>query len=178
SLGELLSESLRLPVARAQSIARQLADALAAVHAVGIVHRDFKPHNVIVDEDGHAVLMDFGIARTDLPTGETAPGRITGTPEYMAPEQARGEKVDARADLYALGCVLYRMLAGEVPFPAATRLAAMARHLTDPPPDARKRRPEVPAWLAKLALELMAKSPERRPRDAATVRDRPAGPPS
>ncbi len=178
SLGDLLAETPSLPLGRAQSIARQLADGLAAVHAVGIVHRDLKPHNVIVDESGRAMLMDFGIARTDAPTGETAPGRITGTPEYMAPEQARGEKVDARADLYALGCVLYRMLAGEVPFPAATRLAAMARHLTDPPPDARKRRAEVPAWLAKLARELMAKSPDRRPRDAATVRDRLAGPPS
>src|SRR5438132_2663479 len=98
SLGELLADTPRLPLERAQSIARQLADGLAAAHAVGIVHRDLKPHNVIVDDNGHAVLMDFGIARTDLPTGETAPGSITGTPEYMAPEQARGEKVDARAD--------------------------------------------------------------------------------
>jgi tRNA A-37 threonylcarbamoyl transferase component Bud32 len=178
SLAALLEETPALPIARAQQIARQLADGLAAVHAVGVVHRDLKPHNVIIDDAGRAVLMDFGIARTSVPTGDTVQGRITGTPEYMAPEQARGEKVDARVDLYALGCVLYRMLAGEVPFPAATRVAAMARHLTDPPPDARKRRAEVPAWLARLAKELMAKSPERRPGDAAIVRDRLSGPPS
>jgi hypothetical protein len=178
SLAATLEESPSLPVERAQRIARQLADGLAAVHAVGIVHRDLKPHNVLIDDSGRTVLMDFGIARTSAPSGDTAPGRITGTPEYMAPEQARGQRVDARADLYALGCVLYRMLAGEVPFPAATRLAAMARHLTDPPPDARTRRREVPAWLARLARELMAKSPDRRPRDAATVRDRLVGPPS
>ena len=178
SLAATLEETPALPIARAQQIARQLADGLAAVHGVGIVHRDLKPHNVIIDESGRAVLMDFGIARTSTPSGDTAAGRITGTPEYMAPEQARGERVDARANLYALGCVLYRMLTGEVPFPAATRLAAMARHLTDPPPDARKRRAEVPAWLARLARELMAKSRDRRPRDAASVRDLLVGPPS
>ena len=122
--------------------------------------------------------MDFGIARADAPTGETDAAHIVGTPEYMAPEQARGLKVDGRADLYALGCVLYRMLGGQVPFPAPTRVAAMARHLSDAPPDVRKVRPEVPAWLARLTLELMAKDADARPTDAATVSARLAGPPS
>jgi tRNA A-37 threonylcarbamoyl transferase component Bud32 len=177
-LADLLTEGERaLPLDRALHVARQIAAGLSVVHAVGIVHRDLKPHNIMVDDNGRAVLMDFGIARTTAPTGETEGARIIGTPEYMSPEQARGQTVDGRADLYALGCVLYRMIAGEVPFPAPTRIAAMARHLTDVPPDLRVKRPDTPAWLAKLIRELMAKSPAARPRDASAAAIRLAGPP-
>jgi hypothetical protein len=178
TLADLLRETPRLPLAQVLSLGRQLARGLGAVHAVGIVHRDLKPANVLVDDDGRAVLMDFGIARTSVPTGDTEPSKVVGTPEYMAPEQARGQTVDARADLYALGCVLYRMLAGEIPFPAATRVAVMARHLVDAPPDVRAQRPDAPGWLAALVRALMAKTPAQRPPSALAVATRLHEPPS
>ena len=177
SLADILREDETLPLSRVLSIARQLAAGFAAVHAVGVVHRDLKPANVLVDDDGRAVIMDFGIARSAASTGDPQNDAIVGTPEYMAPEQVRAQTVDGRADLYAFGCVLYRMLTGAVPFPAPSRLAAMARHLIDPPPDPRTKRPDTPAWLAKLTTQLMAKAPSARPRNASTLVARLAGPP-
>jgi serine/threonine protein kinase len=178
TLATALPAGSQLPVAEACKIARQLAEGLTAIHAAGIVHRDLKPQNVMLDdESGRAIIMDFGIARFEASSGDSEPAKVVGTPEYMAPEQARAGAIDGRADLYALGCILYRMLAGRVPFPASTRLAAIARHLTDPPPDVRRVRAAVPAWLARLTLALMAKEPSRRPRDAATVVPLLQGPP-
>ena len=106
----------RLPIARALSLARQIASGLAAAHHAGVVHRDSKPANILVDADDHALLTDFGIARsTSAATVYTMPGSILGTLDYMAPEQARGEPADERTDIYAFGLILYEMLAGGRP---------------------------------------------------------------
>jgi Tol biopolymer transport system component len=159
----------RLSISEACAIARQIAVGLAAAHERGVVHRDLKPQNIVIERDtGRVVLMDFGLARLSVLAGRSAEG-VAGTPEYMAPEQARGRNVDGRADLYALGCVLYFMLTGQVVFPSKTPMAAALRHAEDPPPEPRAVRPDIPTWLAQLILRLLEKDPGRRPADAAQV---------
>ena len=116
SLSRVIEGAGALPVERAAAFGIQIAQGLAAAHALGIVHRDVKPQNVLIGPDGVAKLTDFGIARGELLPTMTATGSTMGTPHYMSPEQARGERADERSDLYSLGCVLYQMLAGEVPF--------------------------------------------------------------
>ncbi len=177
TLADKVTAAGRLSVAEACAIARQIAQGLAAAHERGVVHRDLKPQNILVEKDSkRVVLMDFGLARLAELAGQTAEG-VAGTPEYMAPEQARGREVDGRADLYALGCVLYYMLTGQVVFPAETAMAAALRHAEDPPPDPRAARLDIPAWLAQLILRLLAKDPARRPADAAQVATALDGPP-
>ncbi len=177
--GETLAASIRrgpLPVDEALRIARAVTDALGAAHLQGVIHRDLKPSNIIIEEDtGRVVLMDFGIARRATRTGETVQ-EVVGTPEYMAPEQVRAEPVDARTDLYALGCVLFHMLAGEVLFPASTPMAAGLRQVVDQPPPLRDRRPDAPEWLARAVARLLEKDPDRRPADAAATLALLAGP--
>jgi Tol biopolymer transport system component len=165
-----------LAVGEAVRIARQIATGLAAAHEKGIVHRDLKPQNVMVEaKSGRVVLMDFGIARLSANAGQTAEG-VSGTPEYMAPEQARGREVDGRADLYALGCVMHRMIAGHTVFEAKDPLSAALAHINDAPPDLRTIDPKTPAWIARLVLSLLEKDPTRRPRDANAVIAALAGP--
>ncbi|MBZ0233178.1 MAG: protein kinase, partial [Deltaproteobacteria bacterium] len=145
-------------------VAAQLARALAAAHAAGIVHRDLKPANVMLRRaSGRAVIVDFGIAKW---AGEaaTSASRCAGTPHYMAPEQALGEDVDEKADLYALGCVMVRMLTGRVPYDG-TAVEVMLAHAAQPVP----RVEGVGAELAALVEQLMAKRPEERPASAAWV---------
>jgi serine/threonine protein kinase len=176
TLAQRIARDGRLDVAEALTIARQIAEGLGAAHDRGVIHRDLKPHNVLLEaETGRVVLMDFGLARMAELVGRSTEG-IAGTPEFMAPEQARGREVDGRADLYALGCVLYYMLAGEIVFPAQGAMAAALRHVEDPPPDMRVRRPDVPGWLAAIIARLLEKQPERRFADARAVLDKLAGP--
>jgi hypothetical protein len=159
-----------LPIERAVDLVAQVADALAAAHAHGIVHRDIKPANLFLLDDGRVKLCDFGIARLGDATQLTASGNYIGTPLYMAPEQFRSEPLDARSDLYSLGCVLYELLAGAPPFPPAANPAAiMYQHLDVAPPPLRQRRPDVPAHLERLTLDLLAKAPADRPPDASAV---------
>ncbi|MFE7563142.1 protein kinase [Kitasatospora sp. NPDC057500] len=171
SLADLIAEDAPFPVERAVSVAAQLCAALAAVHAVPVVHRDLKPSNVMVREDGRTVLLDLGIATAIDPasTRLTLTGVPIGSPSYMAPEQALSATVDPRSDLYALGCLLHEMLAGEGPFRAPTALGLLRRHVDDPPVPLRDLRPEVPAPLERLVLDLLAKRPEDRPADAQEV---------
>ncbi|MFF7452668.1 protein kinase [Kitasatospora sp. NPDC008115] len=171
SLADLIAEDAPFPVERAVSVAAQLCAALAAVHAVPVVHRDLKPSNVMVREDGRTVLLDLGIATAIDPaaTRLTLTGAPIGSPSYMAPEQALSATVDPRSDLYALGCLLHEMLAGEGPFRAPTALGLLRRHVDDPPVPLRDLRPEVPAPLERLVLDLLAKRPEDRPADAQEV---------
>ncbi len=143
----------------------RLCDPLAHVHAAGIVHRDLTPDNVIIRDDGEPVLVDFGLAATFRRGGREAlsiGGSIVGTTHYMAPEQIRGEVVDARADLYSLGCMLYEALTGRPPFIAASPHGVLAHHLYDPPLPPTSRDPAIPAWLDGLVLALLAKDPRER----------------
>ncbi|MEU3574216.1 serine/threonine-protein kinase [Kitasatospora sp. NPDC036755] len=171
SLADLIAEDAPLPIERAAAVAAQLCAALAAVHAIPVVHRDLKPSNVMVREDGRTVLLDLGIA-TALDTETTRltlTGVPVGSPSYMAPEQALAATTDPRSDLYALGCLLHEMLAGEEPFRAPTALGVLRRHVDEPPVPLRELRPEVPQPLERLVLDLLAKQPADRPADAQTV---------
>ncbi|MFI9329417.1 WD40 repeat domain-containing serine/threonine protein kinase [Kitasatospora sp. NPDC052868] len=161
-----------LPVAEAVPLALQAAEALAAAHARQVVHRDLKPGNLFLLDDGRLKICDFGIARTaEATTGLTITGRPFGTPPYMAPEQWRGEQVDGRCDLYALGCVLYALLTGAPPFPATEQAwALMRRHLDEVPAPLRSVRADVPVELDRLVASLLAKDPAERPDTPDVVR--------
>jgi hypothetical protein len=173
SLRERIAREGALPIEDAVEIARQVAQALAYAHARGIIHRDIKPANILLS-DGEAVVADFGIARAVDRAGEaeqiTDSGLTLGTPAYMAPEQTTGDtQLDGRADIYALGCVLYEMLGGSPPFSGATAAAVIARHRTDTPPSLRTLRSTVPPPLEAVVLRALAKSPADRFPDAASM---------
>ncbi|MFE9563202.1 protein kinase [Streptomyces sp. NPDC006487] len=160
-----------LPVESALELAAQTAEALAVAHEQGVVHRDLKPANLFLLPDGRLKICDFGIAHSaDATAGWTVTGGWLGTAPYMAPEQWRGEHVDARCDLYALGCVLYALLIGHPPFgQAGGNLALLRRHLEDPPLPLREAGVPVAPEVDRLVLHLLAKAPADRPESAATV---------
>ena len=175
SLTELLAVEGRLPFEQATSIAAQICDALGAAHAAGVVHRDIKPSNILVGPSGVVKVCDFGVALLDLVGGDaalTGAGNVVGTCQYMAPEQAAGDPVDGRADLYAVGCVLYAMLAGAPPFAADHPIDVLDLHLNEPPVPLRAHRDDVPSDLHRLVDEMLAKHPADRPATAWSVRDR------
>ena len=162
SLHSLIQAEGSLPVDRAVDICRQMALGLQSAHENGIIHRDIKPQNILLGPDGTAKVTDFGIARAaDLST-MTRTGMLMGTPHYMSPEQAKGERVDTRTDVYSLGCVLYQMLTGEVPFKADTPLAVIRQHIEERPRPVRTVRSEVPAAVERVVARCMEKDPGRR----------------
>ena len=165
SLRDRLTREKQLPLDDALRIAREVSDALGYAHAHGLVHRDIKPENVLL-ESGHAVVADFGIARTVTATGEeklTTTGVAVGTPTYMSPEQAAGSgDVDGRSDLYSLGCVLYEMLAGQPPFMGPTAVSLAYQHLNLTPRPVTELRPAVPAVVAAALQRALAKTPADR----------------
>jgi len=165
-LGELIAARGPLPAGRAAELIAQVADGLDAVHAAGLVHRDVKPANVIVangDDGPAAYLTDFGLAKAAAATdGLTATGEVIGSIDYMAPEQIEGRRIDARTDVYALGCVLFHAVNGRVPFPDRESSAKMWAHLNEPPPSAGSRDRGVPKALDRVIQRAMAKDPTRR----------------
>ena len=170
SLRDRLAGRTLMPLDDAVRILREIADALAYAHARGIVHRDIKPENVLL-ADGHALVTDFGVAKAvsesrAAPNGTTItrPGLTLGTPAYMAPEQALGDPVDQRADLYSFGCVAYELLTGEGPFPHPSAHRLVTAHLTEPPPPVADKRRDIPPALAALVMRCLEKTPDRRPR--------------
>ena len=159
---------------RAAQIAAEVCSALAAAHARGLVHRDVKPPNVMLTHSGRVKLMDLGIARADAAESATQTGAHTtmiGTALYLSPEQAQGQPVDPRSDLYSLGCCLYEMLTGSVPFRGATPVAILYRHVREDPAPPRLLNPEVPPALEAVCLKALAKRPEDRYQTAVEMRD-------
>ena len=152
-----------LPPGRAVDVVRRVAAGLDAIHRAGYVHRDVKPANVLVDRDGHVYVSDFGLARQVLESvGPTAPGRWVGTLDYVAPEQIRGERIDARADVYALGGVLAFALTGRVPFEREGDEAKLWAQLSDSPPIPSQLQEGIPPALDLVVARAMAKAPEDR----------------
>jgi len=144
------------------SIVRQIAEGLAEAHKLGIIHRDLKPQNIMIDKEGNAKIMDFGIARSLQTQGLTGEKAIIGTPEYMSPEQVEGKETDPRSDIYSLGVILYEMLTGRVPFEDNTPLSVALKHKTEPPQDPQKINPQITKDLALLVLRCLEKSKESR----------------
>jgi len=161
-LRSLIHRMKVLPTGTAVSIARQIAEGLSEAHKLGIVHRDLKPGNIMIDKDGQAKIMDFGIARSLLGKGLTGEGMIVGTPEYMSPEQVDGKEADQRSDIYALGIILYEMLIGRAPFEGETPFSIANKHKTEPPPIPKKIIPQIPEDLNKLILRCLEKEKSKR----------------
>src|SRR6184192_1726517 len=161
TLKELLTSRGPTPVRVAIDYTRQILSALEFAHKNGIVHRDIKPHNVVVAPDGRLKVTDFGIARSGA-SQMTEAGSIIGTAQYLSPEQARGSPVDQRSDLYSVGVVLYEMLTGQVPFTGDTPLEIAMKHLSEVPKPPSELRPEVPHDLDLVVLRALAKDPADR----------------
>ena len=174
TLRDLLREQRQLPVDQAVRLSAEVADALDYAHRHDIVHRDIKPENILLHE-GHAVVADFGIGRAivaateDTRASMTQFGVVVGTPAYMSPEQAAGEGVDGRSDLFSLGCVMYEMLTGAQPFTSDTTQATIAKRFVHTPPDASTVRAAVPQALSQIVARLLAKAPRDRPATGARV---------
>jgi serine/threonine-protein kinase len=164
--GENLKDRIRrvgrLPVPEAVAYAIEIGRALDCAHSNKLVHRDVKPQNVLIDSEGRAKVTDFGIARSLEAEGLTATGRVLGTTDYVAPEQALGEETTAQSDVYSLGICLFEMLTGDVPFKADSQVAVAMKHVKDPLPDIRMRRPEISAALASVVEIACAKETANR----------------
>jgi len=174
SLKDLIASRGHLPVAVTLTVGKQLCRALEVAHEQGIIHRDIKPQNMVVEPTGFLKVMDFGIARlATAPQGKglTQDGMTIGTPDYMSPEQISGMELDARSDLYSAGVVLFECLTGRLPFEAESMYALMAKRLEEPPPDPRTINAEVPQSLAAVILKAMAKQPADRYQTAAGMHD-------
>ncbi len=166
---------------RALHICAQVAESLDEAHSKGIIHRDLKPANIFLthmgDDRDFVKVLDFGIAKITsaaMDTNLTGTGMVLGTPRYIAPEQARGERIDSRADIYSLGVILFELLTGKPPFDADQPLSLMMKHCQDPVPPLRKMNPEVavPIRVEDMVYAMLAKEPDGRPKSAAEVRNR------
>jgi serine/threonine-protein kinase len=162
TLAQLLARRGALPLDEARDLLGQAADGLAAAHRAGVIHRDLKPQNVLVDASRRVKRIDFGLAKASFMEGMTATGLILGTPEYMAPEQIRGRPVDARTDIYAFGCVAFHVLAGAPPFRGESPIAVGFAHCTQPPPNLRQLRPDAPPPWEAAIYRALAKEPAQR----------------
>ncbi|MFJ8626542.1 protein kinase [Kitasatospora sp. NPDC093550] len=170
SLAALLAQQPTLPVERAVGIAAAVCEALAVAHAAGLVHRDIKPGNIMITEDGGVKVVDFGIARAGSSSNLTQTASVLGTAAYLSPEQATASPLDGRTDLYAVGCVLTEMLTGATPFTAETPVAIAFKHVSEQPLPPSARRPGLPPALDAAVLRLLAKDPAGRPADATAAR--------
>jgi eukaryotic-like serine/threonine-protein kinase len=175
TLREALGSGRKLSVSDTLRVARDLLDALRHAHQLGIVHRDVKPENVVICPGRGAVLLDFGIARaivTSISREITRAGLTVGSSSYMSPEQINGDqKIDGRSDLYSVGCVLFECLAGRPPFVWRKEAVVLQLHLTEPAPDVRTMRPDVPPDLANAIAKALVKLPEERWQSAAQMQD-------
>jgi len=164
SLRDRIDREKQLPIEDTIQIAQEVSNALSYAHAQGVVHRDIKPENILM-YSGHAVIADFGIAKAVSEAGRerlTSTGMAVGTPTYMSPEQASGEDVDSRSDIYAVGCLVYEMFVGEPPFTGSTVSAIVSQHVAAPPPSASLSRSTVNEGVSQAIMKAMAKTPADR----------------
>jgi len=171
TLKQRISRVGALDTQEAIAYAIEVARGLSVAHARNMVHRDIKPQNVLIDEEGRAKLTDFGISRQLEQDGMTATGRVLGTTDYVAPEQAMGKGVDPRSDIYSLGVVLYEMLIGQVPFHADSQVGVAMKHVNEELPDVQRRRPEASAAVALVVERAAAKNPAERYQTIAEMID-------
>ncbi|HEU4786537.1 MAG TPA: serine/threonine-protein kinase, partial [Gemmatimonadaceae bacterium] len=173
SLAAIMAESGRLPCASALPIVRQIAEGLRAAHEAGVIHRDLKPENVMVDTDGHAVIMDFGISRSasaSTTIGLTAAGSVVGTVQYMAPEQAMGQPVDQRADVYALGLIAYDLISGRQRLSnVTTPVSELMQRVQHAPAPLRTKVPDAPPEIERMITRALEPDPAKRYRDVSKL---------
>jgi serine/threonine-protein kinase len=169
TLKQRISRVGALDAQEAIAYAIEVARGLSVAHARQMVHRDIKPQNILIDEEGRAKLTDFGISRQLEQDGMTATGRVLGTTDYVAPEQAMGRGVDPRSDIYSLGVVLYEMLVGQVPFHADSQVGVAMKHVNEELPDVQRRRPELSAAVALVVERATAKNPDERYQDIGAM---------
>jgi serine/threonine protein kinase len=166
SLDEKLKRDGPLDVQDALRVCADVAEGLEALWAAGMVHRDVKPANILLDGGGHSYITDFGLATDTQGSRLTLPGQTLGSMDYMAPEQIRGEPVSAATDIYALGCVMYESIVGRPPFAKLQGLRILSAHLQDTPPDPRSIRPDIPERFARTLLVALEKDAADRPQSA------------
>ncbi len=162
TLKQLVEAGDILPTPVGLRIAKQICAGLAAAHEVGVIHRDIKPQNIIIEATGGLKIMDFGIARLKEERGMTAEGTVVGTPDYMSPEQARGLTLDFRSDIYSTGVVLYEVFTGTLPFEGDTPLAVVLKHIQENPPSPQARNPKIDPKISRIVLKCMEKDPKDR----------------
>ncbi|MGB9736813.1 MAG: serine/threonine-protein kinase [Chloroflexus aggregans] len=166
TLKQLINREAPFAVPRAVRIGEQIARGLHAAHRAGLIHRDIKPQNIIVTDDGQVRITDFGVAKSHLSTAMTETGITLGTADYIAPEQAQGRPATPQSDIYAVGIVLYEMLTGRLPFTGDNPVAVVMKHISEPPPPPRRYNPRIPAALEAIILRALAKDPTQRQRTA------------
>ena len=162
TLKDTITSKGALPARTTAAVAQQIAKALQEAHEQGMIHRDIKPHNILITDSGHVQVADFGIARAAEATTISDLGYILGSAQYKSPEQAAGEPVGLAGDLYSLGVVLYEMLTGRVPFEVEVPSDVLAKHADGPPPRPRKINPKVPEGTDTVVMRLLATDPENR----------------
>ena len=168
-LKSTMSRVGQLSVGKTLSIAKQVCEGLAEAHRLGVVHRDLKPQNIMIDREGNARIMDFGIARSLKAKGLTEAGVMIGTPEYMSPEQVEGKDADQRSDIYAFGIILYEMLTGQAPFQGDTPLSVALKQKVETPQEPRKINPQIPEDLNRLILKCLEKEKDKRYQSAEQI---------
>jgi serine/threonine-protein kinase len=172
TLKHLLSQNRLLPTAAGLRIARQICSGLSAAHAAGVIHRDIKPQNVLIEPNGGVKIMDFGIARLSEDKGMTATGIVIGTPDYISPEQAKGGDLDLRTDIYSAGIVFYEIFSGTLPFESDTPLGIVLKHIQDDPPPIETKNAAIDPKIARIVMKAIERNPDRRyPSMAEVARD-------
>jgi serine/threonine protein kinase/tetratricopeptide (TPR) repeat protein len=170
-LQHIIRDNPKMPLERILNFSRQIAEALAAAHAEGVVHRDLKPQNLLVDKNDQIFVCDFGLAKSfqEGAIGMTRTGAFLGTPRYMSPEQVEGKPADGRADLYAFGLILYEMVIGDVPFTGESTLKVMYQRIQEKPKSPKLLRPDLPNWLVKIIMRCLERNPDDRYQNAYEI---------